>query len=1746
MKKVILLFYFLIFICDLIHAQTTPIPDANFEQQLITLGIDTNGANGNILNADAQAVTNLTISVNTITDFTGLEAFVNVITLNLGRNQFATVPLATLTQLEELTFADNDALSALDLSSNTALRILDIGSRFSGGAPHPPITSLNLSNNINLEDVDLFYYINMTSLTFPATSSLTRVELYNLAVETIDLSMLAGLEDFRVRFSSAATTNITLPDVKTALKKIDIQGLRFNTVDIEDYIALEFVEIHGSNMQTILLPPTNTLQVLDIRDHNLGFLSLAIVPQLTRLRLTDVISSGTPLTVDVSQNIPLEILELSRNKMSVLDVTRNINLRDLDISANEFTSIDLSQNTALEEIQASSNRFPTIDVTQNTALIRLTASYNLITDIDLTQNTALEYLYLDRNQLPNLDITRNIALKILFISYNLFTTTGLDLTQNVDLLYLDASHNQIESLNIMQNPRLGGLVVSHNLFPGINIMQQYYDLAVARGRLGASQRLDVSFNLLSGRIPDFAGITDTNYTNYFEFIFNDNYFEFGDFENEHNFYVRMLTELTTNPSFSLPIFRKYSYAPQAKVNNIENFTRNAGESITLTTVVRGSQNHYRWFKDDVEITGASDSPEFTIYNLTDCDKGVYHCEITSDLVPFENSNPPGTNGKNLLLVRNDINLTVTVSKTCVSLTNPLNNATNVPINTGLEWEANPGACGYRLTVGTTSGGTDLVNNEDVGTATAYNFLSDLPLNQDIYVNITPYFSDGDLGGCTEETFSTGTGRVAPECTSLTIPLNNSNDVATNTDLTWNPGNGADGYRITVGTTSGGNDLVNDEDVGNVTTYSFASNLPAGSIIYVTIVPYNTEGDAAGCVEELFTTRSNSTLPNCTSLINPANGASDVSVSADLSWNAVAGATGYRLSIGTASGGTDLLNDQDVGNVTTYNPATDFPEATTIYVTIIPYNSAGDAISCGEESFTTETVVTIPNCTILINPANGASDVLVSTDLSWNAVAGATGYRLSIGTASGGTDLLNDQDVGNVTTYNPATDFPEATTIYVTIIPYNSAGDAISCGEESFTTETVVTIPNCTILINPANGASDVLVSTDLSWNAVAGATGYRLSIGTASGGTDLLNDQDVGNVTTYNPATDFPEATTIYVTIIPYNSAGDAISCGEESFTTETVVTIPNCTSLINPANGASDVSVSADLSWNAVAGATGYRLSIGTASGGIDLLNDQDVGNVTTYNPATDFPEATTIYVTIIPYNSAGDAISCGEESFTTETVVTIPNCSSLINPANGASDVSVSADLSWNAVVGATGYRLSIGTASGGTDLLNDQDVGNVTTYNPATDFPEATTIYVTIIPYNSAGDAISCGEESFTTETVVTIPNCTSLINPANGASDVSVSADLSWNAVTGATGYRLSIGTASGGTDLLNDQDVGNVTTYNPATDFPEATTIYVTIIPYNSAGDAISCGEESFTTETVVTIPNCTSLINPVNGAINVAANINLNWNAASDATGYFLSIGTSPLATDLLDNFDAGNVTTYNPATDFPEGATIYITIVPYNTAGSATGCTEESFTIETLITPPGCTNLLNPINGSVDIVVDTDISWRMVENSEGYLISIGDAPGLSNLVNNEDVGNSTNYTLANDLPEGTQIYVSVTPYNSAGNAIACTEESFTTEQTASEIKYGFSPDGDGINDFWEIPGIENYPQNTVTIYNRWGDMVFQINGYDNNSRVFRGDANNLTGRGAGLLPEGTYFFQLQISGDHNFKETKGFVVIKR
>src|SRR5690606_15094226 len=184
--------------------------------------------------------------------------------------------------------------------------------------------------------------------------------------------------------------------------------------------------------------------------------------------------------------------------------------------------------------------------------------------------------------------------------------------------------------------------------------------------------------------------------------------------------------------------------------------------------------------------------------------------------------------------------------------------------------------------------------------------------------------------------------------------------------------------------------------------------------------------------------------------------------------------------------------------TSYSHSGNFPEGTTIYVRVTPYNQAGDATACVEEEFTTETLLKNPACTQLSNPINNTTNVAINTSLQWDAVEEAMGYRISVGTTSRSDERRVGKERRNGTGYSHPGNFPEVTTIYVRVTTYNQAEYATACVEEEFTTETLLKNPTCTQLSNPINNTTDVAINTSLQWDAVEEAMGYRISVGTTS------------------------------------------------------------------------------------------------------------------------------------------------------------------------------------------------------------------------------------------------------------------------------------------------------------------------------------------------------------------------------------------------------------------------------------------------------------------------------------------------------------------------------------------------------------------------------------------------------------------------------------------------------------------------
>ncbi len=83
----------------------------------------------------------------------------------------------------------------------------------------------------------------------------------------------------------------------------------------------------------------------------------------------------------------------------------------------------------------------------------------------------------------------------------------------------------------------------------------------------------------------------------------------------------------------------------------------------------------------------------------------------------------------------------------------------------------------------------------------------------------------------------------------------------------------------------------------------------------------------------------------------------------------------------------------------------------------------------------------------------------------------------------------------------------------------------------------------------------------------------------------------------------------------------------------------------------------------------------------------------------------------------------------------------------------------------------------------------------------------------------------------------------------------------------------------------------------------------------------------------------------------------------------------------------------------------------------------------------------------------------------------------------------------------------------------------------------GVSPNGDGNNDTWKIRGIEKYPDNTIMIFNRWGDKVIEFANYNNTTRSWNGSNEN-----GDPLPNGTYFYILDVK---NVGVLKGWIYVR-
>lgn len=268
-----------------------------------------------------------------------------------------------------------------------------------------------------------------------------------------------------------------------------------------------------------------------------------------------------------------------------------------------------------------------------------------------------------------------------------------------------------------------------------------------------------------------------------------------------------------------------------------------------------------------------------------------------------------------------------------------------------------------------------------------------------------------------------------------------------TDIQWYPAKGATGYYISLGTTPGGTDVINNLDIGNSTHY-FISSLHHSTQYFVTITPYNSFGNASCTIASGFVTRK---------LLCPADlfpSGQLASAISQFAWSPVPDAAGYRITAGTTPQTNDILNNVDLGNVTSFKPSAPFYFNTAYNFTVKAYNASGESIGCAT-GFKTQ----MPCAPLMFHWPNGNVVSSLTPTLAWGTkdfVHPTGGFKLSLGKYTGPNstnNVLDNFDVGYVSSYQLTTPLAPGTTYFYRVVGYNYQSEQFNnaCHMVLFTT-----------------------------------------------------------------------------------------------------------------------------------------------------------------------------------------------------------------------------------------------------------------------------------------------------------------------------------------------------------------------------------------------------------------------------------------------------------------------------------------------------------------------------------------------------------------------------------------------------------------------------------------------------------------------------------------------------------------------
>jgi len=247
-----------------------------------------------------------------------------------------------------------------------------------------------------------------------------------------------------------------------------------------------------------------------------------------------------------------------------------------------------------------------------------------------------------------------------------------------------------------------------------------------------------------------------------------------------------------------------------------------------------------------------------------------------------------------------------------------------------------------------------------------------------------------------------------------------------------------------------------------------------------------------------------------------------------------------------------------------------------------------------------------------------------------------------------------------------------------------------------------------------------------------------------------INESFDANIGSFTGSYDFTTTNACMVGNVRDNlwassTTGDLTSANQVGASNATDMTIEFDYKILNYTGGTATGSGwgSATLEYSIDAGVTWVPVFTIDDSSHVTSTNCVTISQVVL---AADLPMSSDVQVRINNVWLAGDYYFHVDNFAANQVVSSPPACSMNETATPDAACGNFDVPMTWDAVTGATGYKISIGTTSGGTDVENLTDLGATTSYNltPVT----GTSYFWTVTPYNGVGDAMGCTEFTFMT--------------------------------------------------------------------------------------------------------------------------------------------------------------------------------------------------------------------------------------------------------------------------------------------------------------------------------------------------------------------------------------------------------------